>query len=101
MSFGYLIYECIKKAATRHLEPAPIAIHAMHPSDVAQSFFRHRRPPSLMIKFPPTDRITYQPTMTTVVVGKRASVLIKTPPQSVLVSVAIATYAALQGDAHG
>jgi hypothetical protein len=32
---------------------------------------------------------------------RRASFLTKPPPQSVLVSVALATYAALQGDAHG
>jgi hypothetical protein len=50
MSFGRLVYERIEKAATRHLKPAPIAFHAMHPPDVAQSLFGHRKSYSPAIK---------------------------------------------------
>jgi len=42
MSFGGLVDERVEEAATRHLETAPIAIHPMHPSNIAQSLFRHR-----------------------------------------------------------
>jgi hypothetical protein len=58
MSFGRLIYERIEKAATRHLKPAPIAIHAMHPPDVAQSLFGHGKSYSPAIKISVTNRKT-------------------------------------------
>jgi len=58
MSFGRHIDERIEKAATRHLKPAPIAIHAMHPSDVAQSLFGHGKSSSAAIKISVTNRKT-------------------------------------------
>jgi hypothetical protein len=41
MSFRRLIDELVKVATTSHLDPAPIAVYPMHPSDVTQSLFRH------------------------------------------------------------
>jgi hypothetical protein len=101
MSLGRLIYERIEEAATRHLETAPIAIHAMHPSDIAQSLFRRRKSSSTDQDFSdePENIATREDNRC---LFEDCELDEEPAAASALVSVSLATYAALQeGDAHG
>jgi hypothetical protein len=57
MRLGRRISQLVKKATTRHFETAPVAIHPMQSSDVAQGLFRHRNYCPLTVKSSAPDQI--------------------------------------------